>query len=96
MMNCGQNSEVPSLLQSWINLSKSPPFSKFGYLLKKIKRLTRENSMEVPHKTKNRVTISSINPTPGHVSRENHNLKRNSHPSVHKSTINKNQDMEAT
>ena len=55
-----------------------------------------ENSMGVPYKTKNRVTISSLNPIPGHISRENHNLKRYSHPSVHISTIYKNQDMEVT
>ena len=28
---------------------------------------TMENSMEVPQKTKNRITIQSSNPTPGHI-----------------------------
>ena len=31
--------------------------------------------MEVPHKTKNRAPLSSSNPTPGHISRENYGLK---------------------
>ena len=34
---------------------------------------TRENSMEVPWKTKNRVTIWSSNPTPGHISGKDEN-----------------------
>ena len=34
-----------------------------------------ENSMKVSQKTKDRVTIWSINPTPGHISRQNCNLK---------------------
>ena len=40
-------------------------------------------------KTKNRVTIKSSNPTPGHISRkdENSNSKRYMHLSVHRSTI---------
>ena len=37
---------------------------------------TIENSMEIPQKTKNRVSIGSSNPTPGILSRENHNSKR--------------------
>ena len=32
--------------------------------------------MEMPQKTKNRTTIWSINPTPGHLSRENHDLQK--------------------
>ena len=36
---------------------------------------TMENSMEVPLKTKNRTIIWTRNPTPGHISRENHNSK---------------------
>ena len=55
-----------------------------------------ENSMEVPQKTKNRTTIWSRNPTPGHLSGEKHNLKRYIHPSVHHSTIYNSQYMEAT
>ena len=54
---------------------------------------TMQNSVEVPYETKNRITS---NPTPGHISRENHNLKRNMHPNVHYSTIHNSQDMEAT
>ena len=55
-----------------------------------------ENSIEVPQKTKNRVTIWSSNPTPGHISRQNYNLKRYMHPYVHNSTIYNSQDMETT
>ena len=43
--------------------------------------------MEVPQKLKNRVTIGSSNPTPGHVSGQNCNSKRYMHPNVHGSTI---------
>ena len=43
-----------------------------------------------------RTTRGSSNPTPEHISRENHNLKRHMHPSVHSGTIHSSQDMEAT
>ena len=55
-----------------------------------------ENSMQVPQKTKNRVTKWSCNPTPGHTSGENYNSKRYRHPNVHSSTIYNSQNMEAT
>ena len=42
--------------------------------------VTVENSMEVPQKTKNRITIRSSNPIPGHTSGQNYNYKRNIHP----------------
>ena len=48
---------------------------------------TVENSMEIPQKTKNRTTILSSNPTPGHLSRENHDLKRYMYFNVHYSTM---------
>ena len=38
----------------------------------------------------------SSNLTPGHISGENHNLKRYLHPNVHCSTVYNSQDMEAT
>ena len=57
---------------------------------------TMENSMKVPLKTKNRVTILTCNPTPGHITRENSNLKRYMHPNVHSSTIYNSQGTEAT
>ena len=38
-------------------------------------------------KTKYRTTIWFSNPTPGHISRENHNSKRRMQPNVHRSTI---------
>ena len=46
-------------------------------------------------KPKNRVTIWSSSPTPGYISRKNSNLKRYMNSNVHRSTIYKNQDMEA-
>ena len=49
-------------------------------------------------KTKNRVTIWSSNPTPGHISGkdENSNSERYVHTNVHSSTIYNSKDMEAT
>ena len=52
--------------------------------------------MEVPLKTKNRVTLWSSNSTLGHISIENHNLKRYMHPNIHCHTIYNSQDLEAT
>ena len=46
-----------------------------------------ENSTEAPQKTKNKVAIWSSNPTPGHKSRQNYNLKRYVHPCVRGNTI---------
>ena len=54
------------------------------------------NSMEFPLRTKNRATIGSSNPTPGHIPREKHGLKGYTHPNVHCSTVDNSQDMEAT
>ena len=53
---------------------------------------TMEDNAEIPQKTrkKNKITI------PGHISGENHNSKRYSHPYVYSSTISNSQDMEAT
>ena len=39
--------------------------------------------MEMPQKTKHRITIWSSNPTPGHLSRENHDLQRYMYSNVH-------------
>ena len=52
-----------------------------------------ENSMEAPQKTKNRVAKGSKNPTPGHIFRQNYNLKRYMHLDVPCSTIYNDQDM---
>ena len=54
---------------------------QYGEFLKKEKLLT---------------TIGSSNPTPGHISEENHNPERYMYPSTHCNTIYKNQDKEAT
>ena len=37
---------------------------------------TTENIIELPQKTKNRNTVWYSNPAPGHLSRQNYNLKR--------------------
>ena len=51
---------------------------------------------EIPWKTKNRITIWSSNPTPGHLSRENHDSQRHVYSNVHCSTIYNSQNMETT
>ena len=55
------------------------------------------NSVEAPRKTKNRTTICSSDPTPGHIfgKDKNHNWKRYTHPNVHCSTMYSSQDTEA-
>ena len=50
-------------------------YGKKGTLLHCWWKCRMETSIEVPQKIKNRATIWSINPTPGHTSRGNHNLK---------------------
>ena len=52
--------------------------------------------MEVPHKTKNRTTIWSSNPTPGHISRQNCNSERYMYTYAHSSTVHDNQEMKTT
>ena len=47
-------------------------------------------------KLKNRTTIWPSSPTPGHLSRENHDSQRHMYSSVHCSTICNSQDMETT
>ena len=41
---------------------------------------TMEDSREAAQKTKQRMTVGSNNPTPGHLSGENNPLKRSMHP----------------
>ena len=48
--------------------------------------------MEVPLKGKNRTTIWSSSPTPGHISREKYDLKEYMQPNVHGSTVYNNQE----
>ena len=57
---------------------------------------SKENSKEVPQKTKSRVATRSSNPTPGHVSGENSNSKRYMYPNVQSSATDKSQDRKAT
>ena len=54
------------------------------------------NSMQIPQKTKSRMTICFSDLTVGHISGEKYNLKRYLHPNVHGSTIYSSQGMEAT
>ena len=70
-----------------------PPILLVGL---KINTATVENSMEVPQKTKNRITIWSGNHTPGHISRQKSNSKRYLHPCVHSRTIHNSQDLKTT
>ena len=59
---------------------------------------SRENSMKIPLKTKDKVIIWSNNPTPGHISKtdENSNSERYMHPNVYGGTIYNSQDVETT
>ena len=57
---------------------------------------TVENSMEVPQKTENRITIWYSNLTPGHITRQNYDSKRYMHSYVYGCMILRSQDMEAT
>ena len=52
---------------------------------------TMKNSIEVPQKTKNRITIWSSNLTPEHISGQNYNPKRYMHSYVHSNTIHNSQ-----
>ena len=52
--------------------------------------------MELPLKTKNRATKRPSNPTPGHISGENHHSKGYMYPSCALHPIYNSQDMEAT
>ena len=55
-----------------------------------------ENSMELPPKTKSRVTRWFWNHTTGHILRENHTLKWYVYPDIHCSTIDNSQHIETT
>ena len=55
-----------------------------------------ENSVEVPWKTTQRITIILSNPTFGHITRQNFPRKRHMHPHVYCSTIHNSQDMKTT
>ena len=55
-----------------------------------------EDSRKVPQETKNRATIWSNNPIPGHISKQNFKSKRYMNPYVPSSTICDSQDMKTT
>ena len=57
-------------------------------LWKTVWRFLKKLKIELPY--------DPANPTPGHISRENSNLKRYMHPNVHRSTIYNSQDVEET
>ena len=75
-------------------MEKKEPFYIVGG---NVGETTMENNMEVPEKSKNRFTIWSSNPTPGHIPGKDRssNSKRYMYPNVHGSTILNSQDMEA-
>ena len=52
--------------------------------------------MEVFQKTKNKITIWSSNPIPGHILRQNCNSRRYMHPYIHNSTTHNSQNMKTT
>ena len=56
---------------------------------------TMENSKQF-YSTKNRGTVWFCNPSSGHISRQDYNLKRYMHPGARSSTIYHSQDLEAT
>ena len=53
-----------------------------------------ENSMEVPQKTKSRITIWLNNSTHGKIVEHRYNSKGHMHPYIYSSTIHNSQDME--
>ena len=55
-----------------------------------------ENSMEIPQKTKYKITVLSRNPTTGHLFGQSYNSKGYMYPFVYCHTIDNSQDMEAT
>ena len=59
-------------------------------------RVSLDSVTEVPQKTKNRITIWSSNPTPGHITREKHNPKGYICSSINCSAIHNSEDMETT
>ena len=65
----------------WEGVEKNEPFYTVGRNVNCGSHY--KNSKEASWKTKNRTTIWYSNPTPGHVSIENHNPKAYTHPSVH-------------
>ena len=68
--------------------------SSLYYFLANLSAATRENSIEVPQKSKNRTTTWSSNSIPGYLSKENKktNSKRYIHPYVHCSIIHNSQN----
>ena len=55
-----------------------------------------ENSVDVPQKAEKRVSMWCNNPTPGLIPRQDCNLKRHTHPSVHSGPIWNSPDTETT
>ena len=72
------------------------PKSKTNKTVKEICVAIMENSVEIPQKNKNRITIQSSDSTFGYLSKENKNInsKRYMHPYLHCSIIYISQDRE--
>ncbi len=76
--------EIPVTFWAWLC------FHKKGCIV------TREDTVEFPLKTENRLNSWSSLPTPGHMSEENSNSKSHMHLNAHSSTIYNSQDMAKT
>ena len=61
----------------------------------KLVQLLWRTVWKFPKKLNIELPYDSAIPIPGHISRENHNLKRYMHPNIHCSTVYSGQDMEA-
>ena len=75
-INAGEYKEKTNFVHCWLNYKLVQPLSRTVWIF--LKKLKIE---------KNRATIWFSNLTPGHISRENHTLKRYMHLNVYCSTI---------
>ena len=55
-----------------------------------------ENSLDIPQKTENRITVWWSNPIPGNIPGQNYNSKWYMHPYVHSRTVYNSQNVEIT
>ena len=95
--NVGYNSpmsrqKIPSCFVGWFQQS----YDCFTVVLSLVSLSTLREQRISWSKNLPWTTMWSYNPIPGHMSRENHNSKRYTHPSVQISTVYNSQDSEAT